>query len=124
MLAFFGVLWCLSVPSSAPCCSIAVDRVPCLYQSLINTHFYDDTHAQTKSVFDSWGGAWAGSGNKPGHWEAQGGRAAAASAKVKFKKELKAAIEEKRQKLDECWSLWSNKVCRSPPPECCARMCI
>ena len=71
-----------------------------------------------------WGGARAGSGNKPGHWEAQGGRAAAASAKVKFKKELKAAIEEKRQKLDECWSLWSNKVCRSPPPECCARMCI
>ena len=71
-----------------------------------------------------WGGARAGSGNKPGHWEAQGGRAAAASAKVKFKKELKAAIEEKRQKLDECWSLWSNKVCRSPPPECCARMSI
>ena len=71
-----------------------------------------------------WGGARAGSGNKPGHWEAQGGRAAAASAKVNFKKELKAAMEQKRQKLDERWRFWSNKVCRSPSPECCARMCI
>ena len=71
-----------------------------------------------------WGGARAGSGNKPGHWEAQGGRAAAESAKVYHKKEQEVSIEQKRQKLDERWRFWSNKVCRSPPPECCARMCI
>ena len=40
------------------------------------------------------GGARSGAGNKPGHWEAQGGRVAAAIAKVEHGAKAKAEADE------------------------------
>ena len=47
------------------------------------------------------------SGNKPGHWDAQGGRAAAAAAKARRDAEAKAKAEaEEKRRRKEQWQQW------------------
>ena len=49
------------------------------------------------------GGERRGAGNKPGHWDAQGGRAAAAAAKARRNAEAKATAEAEAQRRSEQW---------------------
>ena len=53
------------------------------------------------------GGARSGAGNKPGHWEAQGGRVAAAIAKVEHGAKAKAEAEAMKRKAQDRWRLWA-----------------
>ena len=53
------------------------------------------------------GGARSGAGNKPGHWDAQGGRIAAAIAKVERGAKAKAEAEAMKRKAQDRWRLWS-----------------
>lgn len=53
------------------------------------------------------GGARSGAGNKPGHWEAQGGRAAAAIAKVERSTKARAEAEAMKRKAQARWRLWA-----------------
>ena len=53
------------------------------------------------------GGARSGAGNKLGHWEAQGGRAAAAIAKVERGAKAKAVAEAMKRKAQDRWRLWA-----------------
>ena len=48
-------------------------------------------------------GGRCGAGLKPGHWEAQGGRAAAAAAKARRNAEAKATAEAEAQRRSEQW---------------------
>lgn len=56
-----------------------------------------------------WGGARSGSGNKPGHWDDQGGRAAAAVAKRERVEEAAQEAERKQRKMKERMSNWLRK---------------
>ena len=49
----------------------------------------------------------SGAGNKPGHWEAQGGRAAAAIAKVERGAKAKAEAEAMTRTVQDRWRLWA-----------------
>ena len=53
------------------------------------------------------GGARSGAGNKLGHWEAQGGRAATAIAKVERGAKAKAVAEAMKRKAQDRWRLWA-----------------
>ena len=53
------------------------------------------------------GGARSGAGNKLGHWEAQGGRAAAAIAKVERGAKAKAEAEAMTRTVQDRWRLWA-----------------
>ena len=60
-----------------------------------------------------WGGSRAGSGNKPGHWEDQGGRATAAEAKRDRKEKRTHKTMETKCRMDERWHKWSRKEVRA-----------
>ena len=53
------------------------------------------------------GGGRRGSGLKPGHWEMQGGRKAAAEAKAQRAAAEKVADEERKRKAREQWKEWA-----------------
>ena len=55
----------------------------------------------------TWGGERRGAGNKPGHWDAQGGRAAAAAAKARRNAEAKAEAEAEEKRRKEQWQQWA-----------------
>ena len=56
-----------------------------------------------------WGGSRAGSGNKPGHWADQGGRAAAGAANRERKQERVQKTMKTICRMDKCWAEWSRK---------------
>ena len=60
-----------------------------------------------------WGGSRAGSGNKPGQWEDQGGRATAAEAKRDRKEKRTHETMETKRRMDERWHKWSRKEVRA-----------
>lgn len=60
-----------------------------------------------------WGGSRAGSGNKPGHWEDQGGRATAAETKRDRKEKRTHKTMETKRRMDERWHKWSRKEVRA-----------
>ena len=77
------------------CCLCAIRR-PSL-SSMVRTYQRRGGH----------GGARSGAGNKPGHWEGQGGRVAAAIAKAERSATAKAEAEAMKRKAQDRWRLWA-----------------